>query len=287
MSEIRCAECKATEPQHTYWRYCPQCEEYYCGGACAYEHRATCEQLQAKREAGRKWKPFEDGQEKQQACRFCGKPTNHKTSDAFTNSLHAFCSYECFNAYNGPQEQDFQKWVCHTCSKQYPGKGPTPCTCCQQRYCYGCYQRHERGRQQERTYFTYAEESAPFNEEDMEIVFEAFRRADQFDAFRSAFYGYARQSTSSTASTGSAAGTFTYKSAQHTASIPADIAAAYKTLELDTKGTPATEEQIRTAFRTKVKQAADGRGGYKGDMDALTRAKEKALSFLKTTVNAR
>lgn len=39
----------------------------------------------------------------------------------------------------------------------------------------------------------------------------------------------------------------------------------------------ATQEQIKQAFRSKVKAASDGKGGYKGDMDILTKAKERAL----------
>lgn len=40
----------------------------------------------------------------------------------------------------------------------------------------------------------------------------------------------------------------------------------------------ATVDEIKSAFRAKVKAAADGHGGYKGDMDVLTQAKEKALA---------
>jgi len=39
----------------------------------------------------------------------------------------------------------------------------------------------------------------------------------------------------------------------------------------------ATPEQVKTAFRNRVKAAADGCGGYRGDMDLLVTAKEKAL----------
>lgn len=40
----------------------------------------------------------------------------------------------------------------------------------------------------------------------------------------------------------------------------------------------ATAEQIKSAFRAKVKAAADGNGGYRGDMHQLVQAKEQALA---------
>lgn len=43
----------------------------------------------------------------------------------------------------------------------------------------------------------------------------------------------------------------------------------------------ATKEDVMRAFREKVKVMADGQGGYRGDMDALVQAKEKALRFCK------
>jgi hypothetical protein len=44
----------------------------------------------------------------------------------------------------------------------------------------------------------------------------------------------------------------------------------------------ATPEQIKAAFRAKVKQSADGKGGYKGDMDTLVNAKEVALKYVES-----
>jgi hypothetical protein len=41
----------------------------------------------------------------------------------------------------------------------------------------------------------------------------------------------------------------------------------------------ATVEQILQTFRTRVKEASDGKGGYRGDMDRLVQAKELALDF--------
>jgi hypothetical protein len=41
----------------------------------------------------------------------------------------------------------------------------------------------------------------------------------------------------------------------------------------------ATVEQILQAFRARVKEASDGQGGYRGDMDRLVQAKELALDF--------
>jgi transcriptional regulator with XRE-family HTH domain len=40
----------------------------------------------------------------------------------------------------------------------------------------------------------------------------------------------------------------------------------------------ATEAEIKHAFRDKVREMADGKGGYNGDMDKLVQAKEKALA---------
>jgi plasmid maintenance system antidote protein VapI len=42
----------------------------------------------------------------------------------------------------------------------------------------------------------------------------------------------------------------------------------------------ATKEDVLRAFRDKVKSMADGKGGYTGDMDALVKAKERALEFI-------
>lgn len=42
----------------------------------------------------------------------------------------------------------------------------------------------------------------------------------------------------------------------------------------------ATEDEIKRAFREKVKAMSDGKGGYVGDMDDLVQAKEKALAYL-------
>lgn len=39
----------------------------------------------------------------------------------------------------------------------------------------------------------------------------------------------------------------------------------------------ATPDQIKNAFRAKVKAAHDGKGGFTGDMDKLVQAKEEAL----------
>ena len=41
----------------------------------------------------------------------------------------------------------------------------------------------------------------------------------------------------------------------------------------------ATVEQIWQAFRMRVKEASDGKGGYREDMDKLVQAKELALDF--------
>lgn len=42
----------------------------------------------------------------------------------------------------------------------------------------------------------------------------------------------------------------------------------------------ATKDQIKQAFRQKVKSSTDGKGGYTIDMDQLTKAKEQALANL-------
>jgi len=42
--------------------------------------------------------------------------------------------------------------------------------------------------------------------------------------------------------------------------------------------THATPEQIKKAFRDKVRAFSDGKGGYVGDMDKLVTAKEQALA---------
>lgn len=42
----------------------------------------------------------------------------------------------------------------------------------------------------------------------------------------------------------------------------------------------ASSEQIKKAFRGKVKAMSDGKGGYIGDMDKLVQAKEKAIDHV-------
>jgi tRNA C32,U32 (ribose-2'-O)-methylase TrmJ len=75
------------------------------------------------------------------------------------------------------------------------------------------------------------------------------------------------------------AGQHSYK--QQTASfnqpgVPSHIQHAFTLLDLNLD---ATTEQIRQAFRERVKRAADGKGGYRTDMDKLVQAKELALAF--------
>jgi hypothetical protein len=65
-----------------------------------------------------------------------------------------------------------------------------------------------------------------------------------------------------------------YARAHHFQSSSSSREKALATLGLPSTATPA---QIKAAFYAKVKAASDGRGGYTGDMDALTQAKEKAL----------
>lgn len=45
--------------------------------------------------------------------------------------------------------------------------------------------------------------------------------------------------------------------------------------------TTTSEAEIQRAFRQKVRGSADGKGGYIGDMDRLTQAKEQALSYVR------
>jgi hypothetical protein len=58
--------------------------------------------------------------------------------------------------------------------------------------------------------------------------------------------------------------------------VPIHIQRAFALLNL---ALDATTEQIRQAFRERVKRAANGKGGYSGDMDELVQAKELALAF--------
>jgi hypothetical protein len=45
----------------------------------------------------------------------------------------------------------------------------------------------------------------------------------------------------------------------------------------------ATVEQIWQAFRARVREASDGKGGYREDMDRVVQAKELALDFRRGT----
>jgi hypothetical protein len=49
---------------------------------------------------------------------------------------------------------------------------------------------------------------------------------------------------------------------------------------LGISGGISQEEEVYTAFRQKVKEAADGTGGYSGDMDTVTQAKDYLLKAL-------
>lgn len=42
----------------------------------------------------------------------------------------------------------------------------------------------------------------------------------------------------------------------------------------------ATREDVMSAYRQRVKDMADGKGGYTGDMDKLVEAKDKAIRRL-------
>lgn len=59
--------------------------------------------------------------------------------------------------------------------------------------------------------------------------------------------------------------------------IPAPVAHAMRVLSVPED---ANAEQVKAAFRGKVKAAATGDGGYSGDMDALVKAKEQVLNWL-------
>ena len=131
----------------------------------------------------------------------------------------------------------------------------TECAHCNKPYCETCYDLHQ------------------FNLHYQEQTNQAFRfhfevSADDFinmnDFIRHAFE---RQTTQ---------GTFTHTFTQ-APTIPADVRDAHHLLGI-TQEKP-TEAEIKAAFRAKVKQAATGNGNYQGDMDALTRAKERALQF--------
>src|SRR6266568_2375229 len=132
-----CAECKATEPQNSYWRFCPQCNEYYCGGTCAYEHKPTCERLQAKREQAKKWKIFEE-----QKCTRCGKAIG--TSVVYS-ILKPFCSQECWQAHNKKEEMPNQEAVerCAGCGWRVNGVDTKKqCPSCHETFCQACWKEH-------------------------------------------------------------------------------------------------------------------------------------------------
>lgn len=56
------------------------------------------------------------------------------------------------------------------------------------------------------------------------------------------------------------------------------IGRAFKTLGL--VGSVSSSQEIVSAFRSRVRSAADGTGGFRGDMDVLTQAKEFLLAAL-------
>lgn len=62
--------------------------------------------------------------------------------------------------------------------------------------------------------------------------------------------------------------------------FPWENASIFNTLGLTSS---ATETEIKQAFRDRVREMADGQGGYNGDMDKLVQAKEKALAHVRRT----
>lgn len=59
---------------------------------------------------------------------------------------------------------------------------------------------------------------------------------------------------------------------------PLETLAVFKPLGLTAN---ATEQDVKRAFRDRVKALADGKGGYQGDMDALVQVKEAALRHVR------
>lgn len=255
-----CAECQATRAMvGSLWLYCPDCDEVYCGRACWNEHTAVCEKLKMHREQGRKWEPLFDSHEAEYAsssvwrCPACQKTylNPNMTRPRCTCCNQIVCS-DCFQLHREASGHTHEATHCAWCGKATHVR--IQCLCCDLPLCPECYQLHDLTRAQKQQ-----EQSRSY-----EYTFNF--DPGQADDFLKWMFGNMGQTYR---------GPFT-RGGSAPSSLPRHVQDAYKTLGL--AGSPSAE-QVREAFRAKVKAAADGKGGYRGDMDKLRKAKEAALQY--------
>jgi len=146
----------------------------------------------------------------------------------------------------GNKRQD--RYACHECSKTFFTAEPNWFD--GKRYCFECFSKIKLKRDEE--------------------VFEEMLRNRTYRTFS---WDFAHEGDASGRS-------YYYKthasSDTSTSSISSTVREAFTVLGLVPS---ATTQDIKKAFRTKVKAAHDGNGGYKGDMDELVKAKEVALEY--------
>lgn len=154
---------------------------------------------------------------------------------------HFFANWEeMFEKANVHTSRTSSQPLCRSCGQDFVKE----CSHCRQPFCERCYNAHWFDVQQQRQ----QQEQATYT----------FHFTNEF--FRNTFR---RESTQ---------GTFT-----QTGGIPAEVRTAHVLLGITTD--KPTEEEIRAAFRTKARAIHPDTGGRGGDMDTLTKAKERALRF--------
>lgn len=165
--------------------------------------------------------------------------------------------------------EDIHLFFCEGCGE--PCTERYDCLHCGKHLCHACHSAHS-ARTNPYTRFTGQRESASTSnsshaKSNFEWTFNtgAFSSQEAWETLFSAFF----KNGSGNASSGT-------RQQYSTSSVPYATQAAFKELGI----APTRDiEKIRQAFRMKVKASATGDGGYKGDMDKLTKAKEAALQY--------
>ncbi len=182
-------------------------------------------------------------------CKECGKEFKDIVSP-YPNDNSEYC-YMCYWRMfaRGNERQD--RYACYGCNKTFFTAEPNWFE--GKRYCYNCFCKIKVKR----------------DEEAFESIFGKYRQQQ----YRTYSWDFAHEGDASGRSYFYRTSTSTNTS---TSSISSAVREAFKVLGL---APGATAQDIKKAFRAKVKVAHDGNGGYKGDMDELVKAKETALEY--------
>ncbi len=188
-------------------------------------------------------------------CIFCQAVIAHATLTYKGKDICSMCLMELSdianNHYQGATYRQETLYAhCKECGKEFKDiVSPYPND--NSEYCYMCYWRmFARGNERQDRYACYGCNKTFFTAE-----------PNWFEGKRYCYNCFCKISTSTNTST---------------SSISSAVREAFKVLGL---APGATAQDIKKAFRAKVKVAHDGNGGYKGDMDELVKAKETALEY--------